>query len=106
MTEPEKLFYQIIEDLPTAIKGTMFGAISIKSSNGKTAALCCKGNMVFKLDEKSQEEALKLDNAKIGSHLYAPDKPMKCWVSIPEKHSDKWTDFSISAIKYVEQLKN
>ena len=106
MTESEKLFYQIIEDLPNAIKGKMFGAISIKSSNGKTAAFFWKGNMVFKLDEKSQEEALKLDSAKIGSHLYAPDKPMKGWVSISEIHSDKWPDFSKKALKYVGELKN
>ena len=105
MTEPEKSFHRIIEEIPNAIKGKMFGAISIKSSNGKTAAFFWKGNMVFKLDEKSQEEALKLDNAKIGSHLYAPEKPMKGWVSIPEKHSDKWTDFTLAAIKYVEKLR-
>jgi len=105
MIEPEKLFYKIIEDLPNAIKGKMFGAVSIKSSNGKTAAFFWKGNMVFKLDQVTQEKALKLNGSKIGEHLYAPDKLMKGWVSIPEKHSEKWTDFAISAINYVEQLK-
>ncbi len=106
MIEPEELFYQIIEDLPNAIKGKMFGAISIKSSNGKTAAFFWKGNMVFKLDDKSQEEALKLDSVKIGSHLYAPDKQMKGWVSIPGKHSDLWADFTKKAINFVGELKN
>jgi len=32
-----------------------------------------KDNMLFKLDGKTQQEALKLNGSKIGSHLYAPN---------------------------------
>lgn len=38
MTEPEKIFHQIIADLSNGAEGKMFGAKSIKSENGKTAA--------------------------------------------------------------------
>ena len=102
MTEPEKIFEQIITDLPNGFKGKMFGAKSIKSGNGKTAAFFWKGNMTFKLDEKSEIEALKIDGAKNGTHLYAKDKQMKGWVLIPKEHSEMWSKFSKKAIVYVE----
>jgi hypothetical protein len=61
--------------------------------------------MVFRLDDQSQEEALKLKDTKVGSHLYTPEKKMKEWISIPDKHSKKWTDFTEKAIKYIDKLK-
>ena len=105
MTEPENLFHQIIKGLPNGIEGKMFGAKCIKSPNGKTAAFFWQENMVFKLDQETQEKALKLNGSKIGAHLYAPEKPMKGWISIPEKHSYKWTEFAKKALEYVEELK-
>lgn len=106
MTESEKLFHNIIKGLSNGIEGKIFGAKCIKSTKGKTAAFYWQKNMVFKLDRETREKALKLVGSKIGSHLYAPDKPMKGWVSIPEMHADKWTDFTKKALKYVEELKN
>lgn len=105
MTEPEKIFHQIIKGIPNGIEGKMFGAKCIKSINGKTAAFFWKENMVFKLDEQTQEQALHLKGAKVGSHLYALEKPMMGWVSITAKHSDKWSEFAEKALKYVEGLK-
>ena len=104
MTNSEELFRQIIIEVPDATEGKMFGASCIKSINGKAAALFWKNNMLFKLDEKTQQEALKLNGSKIGSHLYAPDKPMKGWVLVPAQHSDKWTDLTQKAIAYLETL--
>ena len=106
MSKSEELFYQIVNEIPDAIEGKMFGASCIKSMNGKAAAIIWKDNMLFKLDEKAQQEALKLDGSVIGSHLYAPDKPMKGWVSVPFKHSDKWVDFTKKAVVFVETLDN
>ena len=60
--------------------------------------------MVFKLDQETQGRALKLNGSKVGAHLYAPDKSMKGWISIPETHSDKWSYFSKKALKYVDTL--
>ena len=51
-----------------------------------------------------QEKALKLNGSKVGSHLFAPEKPMKGWVSIPEKHSEEWNKFAEKALKYMEEL--
>ena len=105
MTEPEKIFRQIITDLPNGTEGQIFGAKSIKSENGKTAAFFWKEDMTFKLDEKSELKALKIDGAKIGSHLYAKDKQMKGWVFIPKEHSKLWSEFSKKAVDYVGKLK-
>ena len=104
MNESENMFDQIIKRLPTATEGKMFGARCIKSSNRKTAAFIWKKQMVFKLDVKTQEKALDLAGSKSGVHIYAPDKPMKGWVSIPEMHLGKWLHYAEKALNYVESL--
>lgn len=106
MTKPEELFHTITREVLEAIEGKLFGAMCIKLNNGKTAAIFWKDCMLFKLNDKSQKEALKLKGSKIGSHLYAPEKPMMGWISIPFKHSHTWTDFAIKAIEYVKTIKN
>ena len=105
MTEQEKIFQQIIEDLPNGIEGKMFGAKSIKSENGKTAAFFWKDDMTFKLDEKSEREALIIDGAKMGSHLYAKNRQMRGWVLIPKERAEFWGEYSKKAVDYVEKLK-
>ncbi len=101
MSSSEELFHQIVNEVPDAIPGEMFGASCIKTINGKAVAILWKDNMLFKLDEKVQHEALKLKDSCIGSHLYAPDKPMKGWVSLPFKHADRWAGFTKKAIAFV-----
>lgn len=105
MTKPKDVFHQVINGLTNGVEGIMFGAKCIKSTNGKAAVFYWQENMVFKLDSKTREKALKLNGAIIGSHLYAPDKPMKGWISIPATHSDQWLDFTNKALEYVESLK-
>ena len=102
MAKPEELFHQIIHNLPDAVEGKMFGASCIKSNNGKVVAIFWKDSMIFKLNEKDQQEALKLDGASIGAHLYDPTKPMKGWVSLPFEHSDKWTEFTEKTIAFTK----
>ncbi len=104
MEEAEKIFNIIVEKSAFGIEGKMFGARCIKSSSGKTAAFYWKGNMVFKLDNDSQKEALDLKNSEVGSHLYAPEKKMKGWILITNENSEKWIEFTKKAIKYVESL--
>ena len=104
MTEPEKLFHEIAKEIPEAIEGKMFGSLCIKSNNGKAAAIFWKNDMLFKLSEKEQKKALKQNGTSIGFHLYAPEKKMKGWVFVPEKHSDKWINFSKKAIVHVKSL--
>ena len=102
MTNSELLFMQLLKYTPNGVKGTLFGAPCIKSPRGKTAAFYWNNQMVFKLDPASQIEALKLNGAKIGTHIYASEKPMKGWVAIPKKHADKWGSFITYAMKFVE----
>ncbi|MEP1096513.1 MAG: hypothetical protein ABJG78_15465 [Cyclobacteriaceae bacterium] len=104
MTDVEKVFQAIIHDLPEATQGKMFGAKSVRASNGKTAAIFWNEEMIFKLDDEGQKEALKLSGAKVGTHLYAKDRPMKGWVNIPHKHCDKWEHFASKAIEFVITL--
>jgi len=104
MKKSEELFHQIVNQVPDAIEGKMFGASCIKSINGKAVVILWKDNMMFKLDGKAQQEALKLNGSKIGSHLYAPDKPMKGWVSLPIEHADKWTDFTKKSLVFGKTL--
>lgn len=105
MTDTEILFNKIANEVPNGVKGKMFGAECIKSINGKTAAFYWKENMVFKLNDENQRRALTIKGARIGSHLYAPEKQMKGWVLIPSNHSDKWKAFTIKAIEFVNGLK-
>jgi len=104
MNNSEELFHQIASKTPNATVGKMFGALSIKTKNGKTAAFLWKGNMVFKLDEDSQQLALKLEGASIGSHIYAPDKQMKGWISLPEKQLERWLEFAKKAVHFTGSL--
>ena len=82
----------------------MFGAPCIKAANGKVAAILWQESMIFKLDEKTQNEALKLQGSKQATHLYDSNKPMSGWITIPEKHADQWKIFTKKAIKFVSSL--
>jgi hypothetical protein len=104
MNKAEKMFHQCIITVPNANEGKIFGAKCIKSVDGKTAAFFWQECMVFKLDKNEQLEALELRGASIGKHLYAPDKPMKGWISIPKEHSDKWLHFTSKSLDFVESL--
>ncbi len=105
MPKAEELFHKIIDKVPDAIEGKMFGALCIKLKNRKTVAIFWKDCMLFKLNDKAQIEALNLNGSKIASHLYDTEKPMKGWISIPFKHSNKWVDFTKLAIEFVKTIK-
>lgn len=105
MTEFEKLFRKIANQIPSAVEGKMFGAMSIKAKNGKTAAFFWNDSLTFKLDEKSQQKALKLKGAGVGFHIYAPERSMKGWVTVPPEHSNKWIELTNEAVKYVGSLR-
>ncbi len=96
----EESYEQIINEIPTAIKGKLFGALSIKAFLGKNIAFLWEDKMTFKLDEKSQQIALKLEGSTIGTHIYDEDKPMKGWVTIPKQHQKEWKRFTVLAINY------
>jgi len=90
MTQEEEYFHKIADNLPNVTKGKVFGAIGIKTNNGKTAAIFWKDEIIIKLNDEDEKEALKLSESRPGTHLYAPDRKMKNWITIPFSHSDKW----------------
>lgn len=104
MDDTEELFHEIATSIPDAKEGKMFGAVCIKSANGKVAAIFWKNDMLFKLGKDDLIEALALEGARVGSHLYNPDRPMKGWALIPARHSSKWAGLSARAISYVKTL--
>lgn len=104
MTNNENHFHQIANNLANAIESKMFGALSIKANNGKNAAFYWKENMVFKLDKPTQREALSLEGACIGSHIYAPEKQMKGWIMIPNAHLKQWAEYAEKAVIFVNTL--
>ena len=106
MTKAEDLFHTIANEIPDAIEGKLFGAKCIKLNTGKSVAIFWKDCMLFKLDEKVQQEALKLEGSKIGAHLYDPKRPMKGWVSIPLKHSHLWIDYTKLGVENVKTIES
>jgi hypothetical protein len=105
MTLAEEIFDHIISELAIGTEGKMFGTKCIKTENGKAAAFLWQEKMVFKLPEETRHEALALKGTEIGTHIYAPDKPMIGWVSIPTAHSAKWLRFTTAAVNHVLSLK-
>ena len=103
MSKAEELFHQLAEEIPDSKEGKMFGALCLKTSSGKAAAMFWNDSMIFKLDGRAEKEALKLDGANIGTHLYDSQKQMKGWVEIPFKHSTQWKRFAELAIKNVNK---
>jgi len=101
MTEPEQIFRTIVKQSPNAELGNMFGAKSLKASNGKTAAFFLNDNMTFKLDDKALQMALGLAGAKAGTHIYNSKKQMTGWVQITPKNMSKWPSLADDAIEYV-----
>jgi len=104
MTKAEECFHKIADKLPNATKGKVFGAICIKAASGKTAAIFWKNEIIIKLNAEDEEEALKLSESRPGTHLYAPKKRMKNWVTLPFVHSAKWEDLIKKSILNLKEL--
>ncbi len=101
----EAALQNIANNVSDAHVGKMFGASCIKVTNGKAAAILWKNVILFKLNAKDQKEALSLDGASLGFHLYAPEKPMRGWVAIPDKHFGRWSYFAKKAVKFTLKAK-
>lgn len=106
MTKAEELFHKIAKELPNSFEGKAFGVFCIKANNGKLAALFLKNNVMFKLNEEDEKEALLLKGARLGSHIYAQERRMKGWVKVPFSNSSKWKDLAKKSLKYVMKAKD
>ena len=103
MTKAEQYFSDLTKEIPEVKSGKMFGALCIKTPNGKSAAMFWKDNIVVKLAGDTLNEALSLD----GSKLFEPmeGRPMKEWVQIPFAYKDKWKKFALQSVASVKALK-
>jgi hypothetical protein len=103
MTKAEEYFAKLAEEIPNVKKGKMFGALCIKTPNGKSAAMIWKDDIVVKLNGESFKEAMKLDGAKQFEPM--DGRPMKEWVQIPFKHKDLWKIYAKVSVELVSSLK-
>jgi hypothetical protein len=103
MTKAEEFFIQLTSEIPEVKSGKMFGALCMKTSNGKSAAMVWKDNIVVKLSKGLLEEALNLE----GAQLFEPmeGKPMKEWVQIPFLHKYQWKKYATLSVASVLELK-
>jgi hypothetical protein len=77
----------------------MFGMPCIKIHSKAFCGLF-GSDMVFKLTGEEHKRALGYEGAK----LFDPsemNRPMKEWVVVPKKYSNKWEALAIEALKYV-----
>ena len=103
MTKAEDFFNELTKQIPDVKAGKMFGALCMKTPNGKSAAMFWKDNIVVKLTGESLNDAMSLD----GSKLFEPmeGRPMKEWVQIPFSYKDKWKKFATLSAASVKELK-
>lgn len=103
MTKAELFFTELTKEIPDVKPGKMFGALCMKTPNGKSAAMFWKDNIVVKLQGDSLKEALSLD----GTNLFEPmeGKPMKEWVQIPFHYKDQWKKFALLSAESVKAVK-
>lgn len=102
MSDAEVLFHQIVQGLPDAKSGKMFGALCIKAPNGKAAAMFYQNHMVFKLRPDDEKEVMSLD----GAHIFDPmgGRPMRGWVQLPFEYAARWPELAGKALDYVRSL--
>jgi hypothetical protein len=102
MTKAEAFFTDLIEQIPNAKPGKMFGALCMKMPNGKSGAMFWKDNIVVKLQGEAFQEAMHLD----GTHLFEPmeGRPMKEWVQIPFDYKNKWKTFATISAQSIEAI--
>jgi len=97
-----KHFDQCGTSIDDAESGKMFGH-PVYKINKKAFVCYFHGDMVFKLDPDTKEEALKLK----GAVLFDPSgkkRPMKEWVQLKYTHKKTWQAFSEAAANYILSL--
>ena len=102
MTNAEVFFKELSEQIESVKPGKMFGALCMKTPNGKSAAMIWKDHLVVKLKGDLLNEALNLSGAKIFEPM--DGRPMKEWVQIPFMHKDRWKEYTLLSINSVKDL--
>ena len=99
MSEAEKLYHAIADELPDATKSKMFGALCVKAVNGKAGVMFWKDYLVLKLPDAAMKNALALE----GAQIFAPmeGRPMNGWVQISYLHHSQWGALAKEAMAWV-----
>ncbi len=102
MTKAEELYHQIAVVIPNITKGKMFGALCLKSPNGKAGVMFWRDYMVFKLPKEDENEVLAFDGVKV----FAPmgDREMKGWTQVPYANSEHWQKWAEKAMHFVAKI--
>jgi hypothetical protein len=103
MKNAEEFFNYLSKEIPGVKPGKMFGALCMKTQDGKSAAMLWKDYIVVKLHDDSLKEAMNLN----GTVQFEPmeGRPMKEWVQIPFKHKAMWKKFALISLESVSNLK-
>jgi len=102
MTKEEELFHSIANELSDVKESKMFGALCIKTPNGKSGVMFYKDEMVFKLEGKTLAEALNLKGAKLFDPMGG--RPMNGWVQMPYEHHKKWKELAMISTELVRKI--
>lgn len=102
MTQAEEYFNELTNEMPDVKPGKMFGALCMKTANGKSAAMFWQDNIVVKLSGDQLSEATGLE----GVQLFQPmeGRPMKEWVQIPFEYKDRWKEFALISASGVKEI--
>jgi hypothetical protein len=96
MTLAEEYFNLLTKEIPGIKTGKMFGALCMKTSNGKSIAIYWEDTVVVKLQGDSRKIALMLNGVKLFEPITG--RFMSEWVQIPYLHQDVWKDYILKSI--------
>lgn len=98
MMTPEALFDVLIDKIPDAKKGKMFGCECAKMLNGKAGMMLKNGSLIVKI---SPEIA-----AKEQLQVFTPmeNRPMNGWYVVPFEDKEKWRNLAEISCKNVAAL--
>lgn len=99
---PEEKYQEVTANISDTKAGKMFGALCIKTPNGKAACMYHKGNMVFKLKGDDAAVAASLDGAQ--TFEPSPGKKMNGWIQVPFDYAGRWAEFAQASVAYVKNL--
>lgn len=103
MTKAESLYHDIANDLPDVKEGKMFGALCLKTPNGKAAAMFWKEHMIFRLKPKDQDTVLQLTGAQVFTPM--ENRPMNGWIQVPYTHAKMWKELAIKSADIARNIK-
>ncbi len=103
MTKAEIFFNDLTKEIPNVTPGKMFGALCMKTPNGKSAAMFWKDHIVVKLHGDSLKEAMNLDGTKQFEPMVG--RPMREWIQIPFTYKEMWKKFAMTSSESINALK-